>query len=278
MEKKPLLHIDKCKIRKHWGKTDSEVEEDIETLKKWIKTMDFPEMPTDHMIEFFLTNCKYNIDKTKINLETFYSIRKMIPEIYECSNPKLPEIMEAWDMGCYLPLPTAAEGLYRISLVNISPNTSNFNVQRYFANFMNVYEIRICEDLVLSEIVVVDYNQLKWSHIFHFSPFLLRKMIMIMENVAKSRVKVIHIVRAPSYVSVIVNITKKFMKKKMADRIQTHKDFESLYDSVPQELLPSDYGGKEPPVSELIEMWKNKVMEYQDRFDMWDKVMQEDQQ
>lgn len=35
-------------------------------------------------------------------------------------------------------------------------------------------------------------------------------------------------------------------------QIQTHKDFESLYDSVPQELLPSDYGGKEPPVSELI--------------------------
>lgn len=50
MEKKPLLHIDKCKIRKHWGKTDSEVEEDIETLKKWIKTMDFPEMPSKYLI------------------------------------------------------------------------------------------------------------------------------------------------------------------------------------------------------------------------------------
>ncbi|CAG9858108.1 unnamed protein product [Phyllotreta striolata] len=252
MENKPLLQIDRAKIRKHWGKTDSEVEECISNLKKWIKTQDFPEMPTDHMIEVFLTNCKYKMDQTKINIQCFYSIRQTIPEVYDDSNPKLPEMKEAWKMGGYLPLPKLTPDLYRICMLRINSETKGFNATRYFANAMNIYEVKVCEDLVLGEICIMDYSELQWSHLLYFSPFLLRKMIFIMENVAKSRVKQIHVIRTPSYVNILINIAKKFMKKKMADRIQIHKSIEELYKYVPQELMPADYGGKQPSINEMI--------------------------
>ncbi|XP_072393915.1 retinol-binding protein pinta-like [Diabrotica undecimpunctata] len=266
-----FLVVNRDKIRKHWGKTETELFELLDRLKEWIKTQNFPEMPTDNTLEFFLTNCKYNLDKTKKNLTTYYSIRKEIPEVYRHSNPQSPEMENCWDMGVLCPLPNPVEDLYRLSIVKLNQNCSNFVAWKYFALMLNIYEIRICEDLCLSEIIIVDYKQLLWSHVFKMTPLLL-KMATILDKLAKNRIKQIHIIEAPSYVSVLINVMKRFLKKKMVDRIIIHKNIESLYEHVPQELLPSDYGGKEKSLDEIIDLWKEHVKKYQKRFDFLDQV------
>lgn len=274
-EIQPFLRTDRNKVRKHWNKTESDVLEILEELKQWIKIQDFPEMPTDSMLEFFLTNCKYDIEKTKTNIGTYYSIRKLVPDLYKNSNPNRADMQESWNMGVYCPLPNLNDDLCRISIVKLFPYSSKFDVQRYLANNLNVYEVRVCEDLCVSEILIIDYKDLSWSHIFKFSPFIISKAISIMDKVAKNRVKKMHIVDAPSYMSILISIGKKFFKKKIADRIQVHDSYESLYEYVPQELLPSDYGGKEKSMAELIESWKKQVNKYQERFDMLEKLQED---
>ncbi|XP_057665015.1 alpha-tocopherol transfer protein-like [Diorhabda carinulata] len=271
-EIEPFLKTDRNKVRKYWNKTESEVLEILEELKQWIKTQDLPEMPTDSMLEFFLTNCKYDVEKTRTNIITYYKIRKLVPDFYKNCNPNRAEMQETWNMGVYCPLPNLNDDLCRISINKLFPYNSNFDVRKYLANFLNVYEIRICEDLCVSEIVIIDYEELTWSHIFKFSPFVISKAVTIMDKVAKNRIKNIHIVNAPSYVNILLNIGKKFMKKKLSDRIQVHDSFESLFYYVPQELLPSDYGGKEKSMAELIELWKKQVNKYQKRFDMLERL------
>lgn len=41
----------------------------------------------DNMIEMFLVTNKFSIERTKERLDMYYTIRSLIPEIYEHSNP-----------------------------------------------------------------------------------------------------------------------------------------------------------------------------------------------
>ncbi|CAG9832600.1 unnamed protein product [Diabrotica balteata] len=266
LDPQPLLLINKEGVRKYWGKSESDVCEILKDLQEWIKKQNFPEMPTNHMIEFFLTNCKYKVEATKDVLSTYYKIRKQVPEIYEDSNPRLSEIEKSWTMGCYCPLPQLTDDLCRISIVKLDSNTSNFVASSYFANIMNIYELRIYEDLCLSEIIICDYSALSWGHVFKMDIFTVRKMAHIM-NSLKNRVKQLHIVDSPSCINIIIALAKKLLNKKLADRIVVHKSYDSLYEHVPKDLLPCDYGGKGRPLEEIIDMWKEKVKQYQDRFD-----------
>lgn len=267
-----LLITNRSKIRQHWGKTDKEVTDIIEDIKKWIQTQNFPEMPSDSMVEFFLTNCKYRVETTKGNITSYYGIRKRIPELYKGSHPRSKKMEESWDMGVYIPLPHLLDDAYRICINKLFPYSGNFKCSSHFANALNVYEVRICEDLYVSEILIVDYEHLSWNHIIRISPFILHKMIINFEEVAKSRLKKIHIINAPSYVHILLNTIKRFLKKKIADRFVIHQSIDCLYEYIPKELLPIDYGGQQQSIKELIDLWKKKVDGYHERFTMFEQL------
>ncbi|CAG9832599.1 unnamed protein product [Diabrotica balteata] len=269
-EKKCLkvFQTNRDKIRKHWDKTESEVEEILTELREWTKSQNFPEMPTDSMLEFFVTNNKYNIKRTQDNIKSYYGVRKNVPEFFKNSHPRLPEMQECWDMGVYIPLAIPHEGLYRVSIVKLLPYTSKFHANRYHAHLANLFEIRICEDLSVSEILIVDYRNLQWGHVFKISPFVIHRMATVVESMSRTRLQEIHFVEPPSSINILITIAKTFLKKKIADRIRIHNSMETLIDYVPKNILPEDYGGEDKPLSELIDLWKEKLMEYNERFDM----------
>lgn len=49
------------------------------------------------MIEIFLITNKFSIERTKERLDMYYTIRSLIPEIYEHSNPLLPPMIDVPD-------------------------------------------------------------------------------------------------------------------------------------------------------------------------------------
>lgn len=47
-------------------------------------------------------------------------------------------------------------------------------------------------------------------------------------------------------------------------QIIAHSKLETLYDHIPQELLPTEYGGKAGSITEIMDYWENKLLEYRD--------------
>lgn len=57
------------------------------------------------------------------------------------------------------------------------------------------------------------------------------------------------------------------MNEKVRSRVQVHgSNFDSLYKSVPQRLLPAEYGGEAGTIKSINEMWEKKLLENRDYF------------
>lgn len=64
-------------------------------------------------------------------------------------------------------------------------------------------------------------------------------------------VKQIHVVTDSKLLDGLVAMFKQFLSEKLASRIYTHTSIDTLFDYVPKNLLPEEYGGKMGPFSEL---------------------------
>jgi hypothetical protein len=53
----------------------------------------------DLSLRWFLRGCKFDLNKTKVRIETFYSFRSKVTEWYSNRDPLLPELMELLNLG-----------------------------------------------------------------------------------------------------------------------------------------------------------------------------------
>uniref|UniRef100_A0A2H1X0M8 SFRICE_038037 n=1 Tax=Spodoptera frugiperda TaxID=7108 RepID=A0A2H1X0M8_SPOFR len=65
------------------------------------------------------------------------------------------------------------------------------------------------------------------------------------------RIKDLHVISASKTVEVFTTLLKQLLSNKLAGRINVLKTVEELYEYVPKEMLPKDYGGNEATMIEL---------------------------
>ncbi|CAH1107955.1 unnamed protein product [Psylliodes chrysocephalus] len=203
----------------------------------------------------------------------YYAIRKILPEFFQNKNPCSPRMQEAADKMYFIPLPKVTKEGYRVSIVKfVDDNPKNFQVYDFYAHTYNVTEIRLHEDVTVGDILVYDFSGLKVGHFFKLTPVILKKTSIILEKVYSNRVKQIHILNSPKYASATISVTKQVMKSKMAARIHVHKGSESIFKYISSKIMPIDYGGEEICLSDLNELWKIKLAEYKERFDVLESL------
>ncbi|XP_028140957.2 alpha-tocopherol transfer protein-like isoform X1 [Diabrotica virgifera virgifera] len=270
-----LLITDRRKIRKVWGKTESDVYKDIEILRKWLQTQKhLPEIPTDNMIEFFLVNCKFSIEKTKKTLDMYYTVPSLVPDVYKNAHPCTSDVESAYATVNIFCIPELTPTLHRLTIFQHKDvDFETADIRRSFAHCLkNFYEIRIHEDLSMGEIYLIDCERIKVGVLAKVTPMLLKQAAFILERVHSLRTHSVHVINAPSYYNQIVTLFKSLAKKKLADRVHVHKSLDELLKHLPLDILPSDFGGKQKSCDELAELWKKKMFEYKDRFDKLEKM------
>ncbi|CAG9861570.1 unnamed protein product [Phyllotreta striolata] len=264
-----LLQTDREKIRKLWGKTNADVQDYIRILKEWHKTQNhLPEMPDDNTIEFVLTNCKYRVEKAKKTIDSYYTLRTIIPEYFKGHRPTMDVLERISKMWYFTPLPKLTPEMYRIIFLKYAKEQGiTFDLDETTAYEVNVSEIRMHEDLSMGDVYIIDCADLSLSQATKYTPTSIRKYFTIFEKVYSSRGKYFHIINYPPFALQVLNMAKMIIKKKIFDRVKLHSSMESLYEYVPKELLPAEYGGKEKSLDELQELWFQKLREYEKRFD-----------
>ncbi|XP_018564497.1 alpha-tocopherol transfer protein-like [Anoplophora glabripennis] len=273
MTTKQLLITDRAAVRESFGKSEKEVKKDIAIILEWFKTQPhLPEVPDDAMIENFLVTNKFSIERTKQKLDMYYTIRTLMPEIYENSNPKSPRMQNIDSMGIFVPLPKLTKELYRVYVMKICGPPENYDMYTFFAHALNVIEIRIHHDTAVGDVYIIDHEQLKMGHLVKMTPTHIKKAITIAEKVFSNRIKNIHLINQPSYIETLMNISKTLMKPKILARLHLHSSIEGLHEYLSKEILPKDYNGEELSLQELNDLWKVSLKEHADRFDKLDKL------
>ncbi|CAG9830965.1 unnamed protein product [Diabrotica balteata] len=259
---------------KRYGKTLKQLEGDIQTIKDWMKTQHhLPELGSDGLIKNFLLGNKLSIEQTKEKVDMYYTIRHMMPEVYDHSNINKPQMKKIADQLYFFPLPKRTEEGSRVTVCKLMDTSSdNFDFYKFLAYGCSNMEVRFQEDLLYDEIIVIDLENVKMGHIFKSSPFHLKKMLTILEKVYSNKLKKIHMVNCPTFAVNTINALKQLIKPKLASRIFVHEGTETLSNHISVKVLPGDYHGLELSLQELNEMWKIKLQDHKDRFDVLDNL------
>lgn len=82
---------------KELNESKDRIPEDLTVLKDWIlKQPHLKARIDDQFLISFLRGCKYSLEKAKTKLDSFYTMRGVIPELYNnrsLDNPKTLEIL-----------------------------------------------------------------------------------------------------------------------------------------------------------------------------------------
>ncbi|CAH1407791.1 unnamed protein product [Nezara viridula] len=195
------------------------VQDDIAILRPWImKQAHFPEDIDDHLIKRFLAVCEGSLEKTKATMDHFFCLRSEAPEFFTERDPLHHRMQEVFSLIDLLPLPQLTPEGYKCFMYKVAdPNPEKFCFNDYVKNFFLVGDTRVKTETNIPKGEIV---------IFDMKGYSLR-----------------HLTKIP-----LVSV-RKYMQY---TQLHFHQPgATTLYDYVPQEILPSEYGGKAGAVADI---------------------------
>ncbi|XP_063917133.1 uncharacterized protein LOC135132851 isoform X2 [Zophobas morio] len=227
-----------------------------------------PEIMETKKIANFLIRNKFSVEKTKQKIDTYYTIRTLIPDLYLNSHPKSQRMQHFINTSYCCPFPKLLDDTDL--LLFIKPSRPDFF--ELTAQCFNIMEYLFYETYVASTVVVYDFANLGLGDLSKVPPSASRKMVTATEKVLSFRLKALYLVNTSTITSVVLGMSKTFLKAKIFERLHVFHDVGELKKVVPVGFLPRDYGGTAPSLEELNDMLKIKFDEYEERFDKLDKL------
>lgn len=269
---RPLSAELALKAQEELGEVPDRISEDIEALRTWISKQ--PHLKARQDAQFlvaFLRGCKYSLEKTKLKLDNFYAMRGAVPELYKNRfvGEKQLNILKT---GCLLRLsqPLQADGP-RIHISRYAQYDSNkYSIAEVMQVNTMLGEIQIREDdnaMVSGFVEIIDMKGVTAGHMFQFDVVLIKKLAVLGDKALPYRPKGFHFINAPSTAETAMSIAKSLMSDKIRKRFHIHSKLDTLYQYVPKECLPVEYGGTNGSIQTVLDTWTQKLIDYTDFFE-----------
>lgn len=135
------------------------------------------------------------------------------------------------------------------------------NVAELMKLVLMIGDVRLKEELmgVAGDVYILDASVATPSHFAKFTPALVKKFLVCVQEAYPVKLKEVHVVNISPLVDTIVNFVKPFVKEKIRNRIFMHSDLNTLYEYIPREILPAEYGGDAGPLQN-IHGWLKKLL------------------
>ncbi|EFA03995.2 alpha-tocopherol transfer protein [Tribolium castaneum] len=201
-----------------------------------------------------------------------YTLKTITPEIYENRDPMRPEIQKVLSVGPMLPLPKLSHPAGpRISLArNSLVREHDLDQAAVFKVSAMIQDILLLEDdnlAVAGTTLLHDMSNLSMTHVLSsVSPALVKKIMTCVQYGYPNRIKSAVFFNVTPVFDAVHKIFKPFLTDKVRDRIRICKNIDNLYEVVPKEVLPEEFGGDGGKMEDIVQHWKAKVESYRDWF------------
>nr|XP_023024467.1 uncharacterized protein LOC111512558 [Leptinotarsa decemlineata] len=264
------------------NKTEEDLKENIMIVKKWVKTQPhLPEMPDDHTITSFLIMNKFSVENVKQKIGMYYTMRSLYPDYFENKHPLSPCMQHTMDkiardnniiprsflLKSPIPGERAKRILERARRVLIR---SQINYHRWKRSTLMQDVTERFEEIRRE--TLEDYHGKIFAKIEKSFTTKFLGGEFCFQKVFNNNIKQIHLLNYPPFAEPVLNLTKKLLNPKIAQRITLHKSTDTIKDYISKDILPKDYGGTGPSLREYSEIWKQKFTEYKGRFDTLDTL------
>lgn len=250
-------------------------QENKESIKQWMATQ--PHLPKNYderILNSFIRGCKHDVERAKRKLDHYFSYRTIMPEIFSNRDPTSEEFKQMKNYFVAFPLPELTADGCRVTLHKVTADDANvLDIKTIVKYLIILGEIRLIEEGPISgDVVVFDVECMKASFVSKLINPIVKKAVMCSQHALPQRLKEIHVINAPPYMDTGVNIFKMFVKQKIKDRFHVYSSTEGLYQYVPRDSLPSDYGGKEKSIDALQSEWYKKLESYRSYFEEQENI------
>ncbi|XP_071570703.1 alpha-tocopherol transfer protein-like [Temnothorax nylanderi] len=245
--------------------------QDIKTLREWLsKQPHLPNHIDDAKLERFLFNCKNSIERCKLILERYYTVRTSLPEFFAARDPLSQDIQECFNTIDHFVLPSLTEEGYRVTIFRLrDPDMEKFSVQAIVRRVLMLLDIRLLEEVCLSNIFVVDFENFSMAHIAKFIPTqsIVRRAMLAIQGSMPYRLAGVYFLHAPSFISNSINIFYPLLKEKLTQKFYIFNGGgEELHAHLNKDILPNEWGGKAGTFRELNAAWQEKIEKARDWF------------
>ncbi|XP_033322708.1 alpha-tocopherol transfer protein-like isoform X2 [Megalopta genalis] len=253
-------------IREELNENVTTRDKDVEIIKEWLsKQPHLPKFDDDQRIMTFLRGCKFSLEKCKRKLDMYFTMRTAIPEFFADRDITRPELREISKLIQIPPLPGLTKNGRRVIIMRgIDKEIPTPNITEAMKMVMMIGDIRLKEELVgvAGDVYILDASVATPAHFAKFTPTVVKKFLVCVQEAYPVKLKEVHVVNVSPLVDTIVNFVKPFIKEKIRNRIFMHSNLETLYDYIPQEILPKEYGGDAGPIQDIHDTWMKKLEEY----------------
>ncbi|GAB0099040.1 alpha-tocopherol transfer protein-like [Sergentomyia squamirostris] len=272
------LSVELAKLaREELNEVPESVQQDLEALREWIrKQLHLRCRTDDQFLVTFLRGCKWSLERTKQKLDTFYTVRTSLPDLIAHRDPTDKRTLEVIRMGFAVPLPlTETPNSPRIMLFRPGVyNPTLYSIHDMIRVALMVNDILLCRDdnrTIAGQIGIVDLQGATMAHLGQANVTLMRNFSRITQDASPLRQKGFHFVNPPSGFVTIYNLARGMFNQKMQQRFRVHADRESLFQSIPKRLLPTEYGGEAGPIQKIIDNLERDLVGAKDFFREEDK-------
>ncbi|XP_054281187.1 alpha-tocopherol transfer protein-like [Macrosteles quadrilineatus] len=243
---------------------------DLKLLKEWAKGQaHLPPIPEERLVLFHFS-CWYDLDKTKSCIETYYTLRSNTPEFFSNRDLSSKALQAAEsNVTCFV-LPKRTTDGYLILYQKVeSSDASKYNFDdtcKLF--FMTMDAFLRTEGTLPGVIFLLDYTNIRFGHLAKANISSIKKMFQYVQEGAPIRLKSIHMVNMNYFVEKVMTFVKPFMNKELNELIHYYQEscLNNVYKYIPQDCLPSDYGGDLPSCRQLKAQFIDNFINQQDFF------------
>ncbi|XP_068141284.1 alpha-tocopherol transfer protein-like isoform X1 [Drosophila tropicalis] len=261
---------------------DNDLKTKLDELLHWFEgNPNLPQKVERIVLLRFLKCMQYDMSKTKTLIELNYSIRNKNPNLFIDRNMEDEMTAKGLKVSDIVILPGLTPERYKVlffRMVDFDPSTRN-SVEETKIFFMmadarfTMPDVEKTEkelaagnlsdsDIAEGDVQVVDIKGYTMRHLAYVSIFVLRVYMRFLQEAYPSRLRALHIINCPSFIDRMLTVMRPFIREEVHKMIKYHTEgLESLYEDVPKDMLPEEYGGKAGTMAELKTKWLRTLKE-----------------
>ncbi|XP_061386712.1 retinol-binding protein pinta-like, partial [Musca vetustissima] len=222
--------------------TGDKVQQKIQLLYKWLADNPNINARTDYEnLAQFLRSCKYDLDRTKKKIKSFYHMRAERSEWFSNRDPTRKEIQELLNLGVFLPVDGLDEENRKVVIIRTAVHEPKehsqndvFKVMKMVLDLLILLEPENCKNGIVA---IFDMDGVQLGHAMALNPKLIKRTVDSWQTYPYQP-KLMEFINSPLHVNIVLNTFRIFMTPKMRSRVVVQK----RKCSVKCENLPCDLG------------------------------------
>ncbi|XP_031329898.1 alpha-tocopherol transfer protein-like [Photinus pyralis] len=115
-------------------------------------------------------------------------------------------------------------------------------------------------------VVVCDLEGITFAHMLRINFSTLRNWFTYLQDAVPIRLKAIHFLNAVGLLDSMMAVIKPIVRNELFNSLHVHGSVETVFQYIPKENFPRDYGGQQPSLKDLHETHTQNLIHFADYF------------